>query len=437
MYPAADDTAGPANDIDLVEAGNQRDPPAAKTNDTVLFLESHSDPVRGSSVNQHAFRDVNAFQSFLDARGEPSDVGVAQEQLIFIDARVFFDPKVPKSTRGRTYFNTRASYEEELCSWLHRKGLPYGVLHSISLREKLFRPGFVRTADDRSMLVWYKTLDFRMVSEDQIALRDAFIAKMSTWGILMPLLHSPPQLTESPFLASRRCLLLYPSLSLCILVCPGDSIAPPNTLVFNEPSPSEVVSLQQDLSTSLQEWPGHGLFYLVLARFQHAMIEDENDVLHGMKFVFDWIERAMANDYEIRRNISELRSLIGQWRSHLYRLSEQLEAMKMMLPAMRDHLAGYRNEKIELFHEPKISSVDHLSAKLAMLESNRQALLSRCDSTFSALMATMSILESQKAIAQAEEVTKLTQLAFVFIPLTFVAGIFGMNLEVYWQSCDL
>ncbi|KAK8247595.1 hypothetical protein HDK90DRAFT_474830 [Phyllosticta capitalensis] len=41
----------------------------------------------------------------------------------------------------------------------------------------------------------------------------------------------------------------------------------------------------------------------------------------------------------------------------------------------------------------------------------------------------MTIRESSRAISQAQEVKKLTQLAFFFTPLTFVVGIFGMNLN--------
>ncbi|KAK7616463.1 hypothetical protein IWX50DRAFT_620453 [Phyllosticta citricarpa] len=51
------------------------------------------------------------------------------------------------------------------------------------------------------------------------------------------------------------------------------------------------------------------------------------------------------------------------------------------------------------------------------------------ESTVPALIGVMSIIESRKAIKHAEEVTKLTQLAFFFIPLNFVVGIFGMNFE--------
>ncbi len=42
----------------------------------------------------------------------------------------------------------------------------------------------------------------------------------------------------------------------------------------------------------------------------------------------------------------------------------------------------------------------------------------------------MSIIESQKAISEAETVSKLTALAFFFVPLSFIASVFGMNLVV-------
>lgn len=66
-------------------------------------------------------------------------------------------------------------------------------------------------------------------------------------------------------------------------------------------------------------------------------------------------------------------------------------------------------------------------------------LTERAGSTFQALMATMGIVESQKAIAQAETISKLTNLAFFFIPLTLTASIFGMNIQVsdLSQSHDL
>ena len=44
-------------------------------------------------------------------------------------------------------------------------------------------------------------------------------------------------------------------------------------------------------------------------------------------------------------------------------------------------------------------------------------------------MANMSIVESKRGIAEAESVTKLAELAFFFIPLTFSASIFSMQVK--------
>lgn len=45
-------------------------------------------------------------------------------------------------------------------------------------------------------------------------------------------------------------------------------------------------------------------------------------------------------------------------------------------------------------------------------------------------VAAMSLLESRRGIQQTSSVVRLTQLAFIFIPLTFTTGVFGMNVEI-------
>ena len=44
-------------------------------------------------------------------------------------------------------------------------------------------------------------------------------------------------------------------------------------------------------------------------------------------------------------------------------------------------------------------------------------------------VAALSLEESRKGIQQASSVARLTQLAFIFIPLTFTTGVSGMNVE--------
>ena len=54
----------------------------------------------------------------------------------------------------------------------------------------------------------------------------------------------------------------------------------------------------------------------------------------------------------------------------------------------------------------------------------------RVERTFQSVASTMSILESKSAIAEAHSVGRLTELAFIFVPLSFVSSFFGMSVKV-------
>jgi CorA-like Mg2+ transporter protein len=53
------------------------------------------------------------------------------------------------------------------------------------------------------------------------------------------------------------------------------------------------------------------------------------------------------------------------------------------------------------------------------------------------LTSNMSLLESKRSIAEAKSITKLTELAFLFIPLTFSATLFGMQVEEFNDRAPL
>ena len=57
-----------------------------------------------------------------------------------------------------------------------------------------------------------------------------------------------------------------------------------------------------------------------------------------------------------------------------------------------------------------------------------EKISAQCQAQMTLLMNQAMIAESSKAIRQAREVTKLTRLAFVFVPLGFTTSICGMNL---------
>lgn len=58
-----------------------------------------------------------------------------------------------------------------------------------------------------------------------------------------------------------------------------------------------------------------------------------------------------------------------------------------------------------------------------------EALSVDCVQGMSIMAHHASLYESQKAIAEAKIVTRLTRLATVFVPLTLVTSVFGMNVR--------
>lgn len=61
---------------------------------------------------------------------------------------------------------------------------------------------------------------------------------------------------------------------------------------------------------------------------------------------------------------------------------------------------------------------------------NRAEMLHRrCNDSITILMSSMAIEESRQAIEQAKQVSRLTFLAFIFVPLSFTTSFFGMNVQ--------
>jgi hypothetical protein len=61
-------------------------------------------------------------------------------------------------------------------------------------------------------------------------------------------------------------------------------------------------------------------------------------------------------------------------------------------------------------------------------------LIDRCSMGIQTMMNKAMVLESHKAIEQAEDLKKLTLLASFFIPLSFVSSVFGMNFKIMGQG---
>ena len=118
-------------------------------------------------------------------------------------------------------------------------------------------------------------------------------------------------------------------------------------------------------------------------------------------------------------------------RRHIQRLLENKNFIEYQATAL---ITGRMDTPSANAHKAKVHALirdfDHLLGKA-------KDLTSECDRGMSIMMNKASIKEAQKAIVQAERVTKLTKLAFVFVPLSFVSSFFGMNFSQFTSGSDL
>ena len=114
-------------------------------------------------------------------------------------------------------------------------------------------------------------------------------------------------------------------------------------------------------------------------------------------------------------NESELRRSIGMWR--------------VMLTHAQVQLPNLRNAITEFGKGSSPALFPRLWNKYAVVRERLASLIAKTEETQSALRAEMSFLESRKQLQASEAVTKLTELAFIFVPLSFVASTFSMQIQ--------
>lgn len=131
----------------------------------------------------------------------------------------------------------------------------------------------------------------------------------------------------------------------------------------------------------------------------------------------DLIDRSICSDSKTRETVDHWRYLFGVWRSILPRMHEELQITIKRL----ENLFELQEKTTE--YKDNYRNLSHLMVAC-------KGLQTRNGETFHAVMSTLSIMESKAAIEQGHEVQKLTELAFVFIPLGFAASYFGMEIKV-------
>jgi len=149
------------------------------------------------------------------------------------------------------------------------------------------------------------------------------------------------------------------------------------------------------------------------------VLEDMPTVLFELGRGLDEVELGLGQDQELRSSVPQWRDYLGRWRNTLVHLASSI---------------SYMVENYEQLQSQENTSTQMMIWRLRQINAEVKAARGRIETAFQALMSTLSILESQRAIAQAESISKLTQLAFFFIPLSFIAAVFGMNVIVRFSQ---
>lgn len=173
---------------------------------------------------------------------------------------------------------------------------------------------------------------------------------------------------------------------------------------------------------------------LVRNVLNRAILDDTFEVLTGMETSLDSIGLSMSIDEDVRGFERNWRDLFGKWKNGLTRQEKSIEygikAIKhsqSVKSVFNDYVATSSPSTAQENFMPSIPS---FLEELQGIKADIEKVVRRTEATFNSLMATMSIIESRRAIAQAESVTKLTSLAFFFIPLTLCATVFSINVVV-------
>lgn len=140
---------------------------------------------------------------------------------------------------------------------------------------------------------------------------------------------------------------------------------------------------------------------------------DISNVLHLMDLALNEFRHHMLDDIVLQQRLIQWRHLLNTFLTKIDWLEASLQHFTNFLKCTQHSL-------------PNSVSVE---ARIKQCFTDISLLKQRTERTNKALMANMSIIESERAIAEAESVTKLSELAFLFIPLAFSATLFSMQVK--------
>lgn len=138
----------------------------------------------------------------------------------------------------------------------------------------------------------------------------------------------------------------------------------------------------------------------------------ETDTLCFLGIILEKLDRiteGITNEVVLQDRLYEWRPLVARYLLELPRIKASLLEFKSFMTTCE--VTGKPHHLIDKLTRP----IDDA--------------YSQVEKVYNSLRTEMSIIDSRRGIAEAEGVSKLTELAFVFVPVTFAASIFSMQIK--------
>lgn len=148
---------------------------------------------------------------------------------------------------------------------------------------------------------------------------------------------------------------------------------------------------------------------------------DTSTLLEQIYRILDEINVDVMDETKMEDRLALWRQLINRAQQELPELKS---SMKRFATFFKAHNSPYTSGQTV---DPPLSD----TPEFEQLLDDIARMTERLQKTSESLTSNMSLLESRRSIEEAHAVTRLTELAFIFIPLSFSASIFGMQVQSF------
>lgn len=191
----------------------------------------------------------------------------------------------------------------------------------------------------------------------------------------------------------------------------------------------EARSLYQDVSAWMRLWKTQEIENRPLHAVLRVVRSDTATLINFLGLIIDQIYGILqeSDGHEVLRQRAETWRQLCFWAEH--ELPKVSASIAQTLRYLKEH--DRQTTQSESRHPLVFPGLD---GEMQSLIGQIQNLGTRIKATQEAINSEMALINSKRGIAEAESVTRLTELAFIFVPMTFVAGVFSTQLEELQES---